>query len=245
MSIQRATQNFSNAALFEKVMLKSDLQGLTPVETVQHIKNVCDSLGLNPLTNPIEVIEFQGKKKLYFRKDATEQLRVIKKVSVKIKETKIVDDLYIVIAEASTPEGRTDSSTGAVVIGTLKGEAKANAIMKAETKAKRRVTLSICGLGFMDESEIESVPNFKKPSERVEVIEQLYDVEIMLTEISLCDTIDELQEVYTRHYKVCVTHRDNDAIKKIIEAKDLKKKQLESLIKEFNEETEKEEEENG
>lgn len=30
--------------------------------------------------------------------------------------------------------------------------------MKAETKAKRRFTLSISGLGFLDESEIESVP---------------------------------------------------------------------------------------
>jgi hypothetical protein len=30
--------------------------------------------------------------------------------------------------------------------------------MKAETKAKRRVTLSICGLGMLDESEVESLP---------------------------------------------------------------------------------------
>ena len=30
--------------------------------------------------------------------------------------------------------------------------------MKAVTKAKRRVTLSICGLGFMDESEVADVP---------------------------------------------------------------------------------------
>ncbi len=29
--------------------------------------------------------------------------------------------------------------------------------MKAETKAKRRVTLSICGLGMLDESEVPSV----------------------------------------------------------------------------------------
>jgi hypothetical protein len=34
----------------------------------------------------------------------------------------------------------------------------ANALMKAETKAKRRVTLSICGLGMLDESEVESIP---------------------------------------------------------------------------------------
>jgi hypothetical protein len=30
--------------------------------------------------------------------------------------------------------------------------------MKAETKAKRRVTLSICGLGLLDETEIETIP---------------------------------------------------------------------------------------
>ena len=30
--------------------------------------------------------------------------------------------------------------------------------MKAETKAKRRVTLSICGLGMLDETEVETVP---------------------------------------------------------------------------------------
>jgi len=30
-------------------------------------------------------------------------------------------------------------------------------MMKAETKAKRRVTLAICGLGFLDESEVDSI----------------------------------------------------------------------------------------
>jgi hypothetical protein len=38
---------------------------------------------------------------------------------------------------------------------------KANAIMKAVTKAKRRVTLSICGLGFLDETEVETIPEAK------------------------------------------------------------------------------------
>jgi hypothetical protein len=34
----------------------------------------------------------------------------------------------------------------------------ANALMKAETKAKRRVTLSIAGLGWLDETELETIP---------------------------------------------------------------------------------------
>jgi hypothetical protein len=35
---------------------------------------------------------------------------------------------------------------------------RANTILKAITKAKRRVTLSICGLGWLDETEVEDIP---------------------------------------------------------------------------------------
>jgi hypothetical protein len=45
-----------------------------------------------------------------------------------------------------------------VSLHNLKGEALANAIMKCETKAKRRVTLSICGLGLLDELDVETLP---------------------------------------------------------------------------------------
>jgi hypothetical protein len=38
------------------------------------------------------------------------------------------------------------------------GDMLANAMMRCETKAKRRVTLSIVGLGWTDESEIDSIP---------------------------------------------------------------------------------------
>ena len=47
---------------------------------------------------------------------------------------------------------------GAVSTAGLKGEALANSMMKATTKSKRRVTLSICGLGMLDETEIDSIP---------------------------------------------------------------------------------------
>ncbi|MDQ3831524.1 MAG: hypothetical protein M3361_19940 [Candidatus Tectomicrobia bacterium] len=53
---------------------------------------------------------------------------------------------------------REDESTGAVSVGNLRGDALANALMKCETKAKRRVTLSIAGLGWLDETEIETIP---------------------------------------------------------------------------------------
>jgi hypothetical protein len=58
---------------------------------------------------------------------------------------------------ATDPTGRTDAELGIVPIEGLKGDAKANAILKAITKAKRRVTLSMCGLGMLDESEVETI----------------------------------------------------------------------------------------
>jgi hypothetical protein len=63
----------------------------------------------------------------------------------------------VVTAKAMDKNGKVDTSTGAVTISNLKGDALANALMKAETKAKRRVTLSICGLGILDESETDTM----------------------------------------------------------------------------------------
>jgi hypothetical protein len=37
-------------------------------------------------------------------------------------------------------------------------EGGANAAMKCITKAKRRATLSVCGLGLLDETGIETIP---------------------------------------------------------------------------------------
>lgn len=148
-----------DAAQIEQVLVKGDLSGLTESARVSYYNALCRSLGLNPLTQPFQYLTLQGKLILYARRDATEQLRKIHGVSIERLEKERHDDLYVVTAYAKDGSGRTDASTGAVPLGNLKGETLANAIMKAETKAKRRVTLSICGLGLLDETEVDSIPN--------------------------------------------------------------------------------------
>jgi hypothetical protein len=147
-------------AVVEQVLLKGDLRQLTPAQKVNYYNAVCQSIGLNPLTQPFAYIVLNGKECLYAKKDATEQLRKIHGISIDPKAfvREVIEGVYVVTAAASTPEGRTDVSTGAVAIEGLKGEARANAMLKAETKAKRRVTLSICGLGMLDETEAETIP---------------------------------------------------------------------------------------
>ena len=139
----------------EKVLVGGDLSALTPAERLLYVGHICETLGLNPATRPFEYITLQGKLTLYARRDATEQIRRINGVSITSLESNVVSDIYIVTAYAQDRTGRHDISTGAVSIKGLAGEALANAMMKAETKAKRRVTLSMFGLGIMDESEAE------------------------------------------------------------------------------------------
>lgn len=152
------------AAIVERVVLAGDLAKLQPADRVAYYQQTCESLGLNPLTRPFEYIVLNGKLQLYARKDATEQLRTRHGVSVVIAARELVEGIYVVTARATTASGRTDESIGAVPVEGLKGEAKANAFMKAETKAKRRVTLSICGLGMLDENEVTTIPGATFPA---------------------------------------------------------------------------------
>ena len=148
----------SDAGTLEQVLVQGDLSKLTEPQRVSYYNTLCQSLGLNPLTQPFQYLTLQGKLILYARRDATEQLRKIHGVSIEKLEKERHEDVYVVTAYARDASGRTDASTGAVAIGNLKGEALANGLMKAETKAKRRVTLSICGLGLLDETEVETGP---------------------------------------------------------------------------------------
>jgi hypothetical protein len=141
----------------EQVAIIGDLSKLSAEQRMSYYGEVCRSMGLNPLTRPFQYITLNGRLTLYATRDCTDQLRKMHKVSMSITGRERIDDVYVVTARATTPDGRTDESTGVVPIGNLKGDNLANALMKAETKAKRRVTMSICGLGWMDETETETV----------------------------------------------------------------------------------------
>jgi hypothetical protein len=170
MTMQIATNGHANgqrSAVMERVLALGDLRDLSPKERVQYYLHVCESVGLNPATRPFEYINLSGKLTLYSTKNCTDQLRQIHTISVASLSRETIDGVHVVTATVTNALGRRDEDVGAVNIANLKGEALANALMKATTKAKRRATLSICGLSFLDESEIEAV----KGAQRVTVTE--------------------------------------------------------------------------
>ena len=146
----------------EAAIIEGDLSRLTPSERVAYYNRVCDALGLLATTKPFGYMVLSGKLTLYAMKGCTDQLRKIHGVSLVINSITIEDGICVVSVSATDSAGRSDVDIGAVVCGHLKGEDLANAKMRAVTKAKRRVTLSLCGLGFLDESEVTSIPEVRE-----------------------------------------------------------------------------------
>jgi hypothetical protein len=155
----------------EKVLIGGDLSGLTPEARCEYYRKVCLSLGLNPWTQPFTYILFReadnspAKLSLYANKDCAAQLRKIHRISVTALRREISDGMCMVEADVRDGHGKTDSATGVVPLWKWKdrqridliGREWANAVMKTETKAKRRATLSIAGLAFLDESELDTM----------------------------------------------------------------------------------------
>lgn len=154
--------NLVTTSAIESALMNGDISRLSSDQRVSYYKQVCDSLGLSMLTKPFEFINLNGKLTFYARKDATDQLRKIHGVAITKMEINKVDDIYTVTAYAKDRYGKEDTDIGSVNVAGLKGENLANAMMKASTKAKRRVTLSICGLGILDETEIADIPREAK-----------------------------------------------------------------------------------
>lgn len=144
------------------LMVTGDISKMTMVQKADFLTQLAKAYGLSPFPRPFELIPGRnGKEIIYANKSCTDQLRKIYGVSLeivyagvfKIGETEN-PSVYTVRARATDKEGRTDESVGSVSIAGLGPEDLANATMRCETKAKRRVTLSVCGLSFLDESEV-------------------------------------------------------------------------------------------
>lgn len=152
----------SDLGEIEKILIAGDLKGLSEPQRVSYYQQVCQSVGLNPLTKPFDYLVLNGKLQLYANKNCAEQLRRIYGISIIDIRQQQTGDVVTTIARGRAVDGREDTATASVAVTGLKGENLANAYMKCETKAKRRLSLSMCGLGMLDETEVDSIPGAKK-----------------------------------------------------------------------------------
>ena len=114
-TIEKAEVELSAKAL-ENVLISGDLSKLSPSDRMDYYQAVCNSLGLNPLTKPFDYIQLNGRLQLYALKAATDQLRAKHQVSIVITNKEMVDNIYVVTAMATMPDGQTDTDDGAVSV---------------------------------------------------------------------------------------------------------------------------------
>lgn len=145
-------------AIQSSIVLRGDLSGLNEDQKKQYYLYRCKQVGLDPAAKPFDLLTLNGKQILYANASATQQLCALHKLSTQITHRERVDGIYLVSVRVTGSDGRVSENQGAVDVGNLVGERLANAILKATTKAIRRSVLAHCGLGMLDETEVETIP---------------------------------------------------------------------------------------
>ena len=146
----------------EQALAVGDMSKLSAEHRTQYYNALCLSIGLNPLTRPFGYFkDDDGKIVMYARKECAEQLRKRERVSVKETGREWIEEHMLAISvTASTPDGREEDEIGIVYLANkdgkpYTGQYRANMMMKCLTKAKRRATLGLVGLGFPSEDDMQ------------------------------------------------------------------------------------------
>ena len=131
---------------------RGDLSALSPAEKARHYVATCERLGLNPHTAPFQYLRLNGKEVLYATRGATDQLAALHGLTRTLVDgPKVIDlagtKLVYCVCKVTHPNGRFETATATVPLVD-----PVNVLMRSETKAKRRATLSILGLAPLDET---------------------------------------------------------------------------------------------
>lgn len=190
---ERQTAGLFDEQIISSLVLNGDISKLSPNQKVAFYRQFCERLGLDPLSQPFKLLRLNGKELLYCDRSGAQQLNKLHKVSHEIRARETVSGCYVVTAQASTPDGRHTESIGAVPIDNLRGDNLCNAMMKAETKSKRRATLDLLGLGILDELETETIPNARRVD--APVVEEAIPAGRVSAYKRKYETADEIQSV--------------------------------------------------
>lgn len=165
------TSDENRILLIERLVIDGDLSVLSAEDRLTYYKHVCKKHKLDWELKPFEYIKLPDKKDdngvmkykltLYATKGCAELLRATHGIEIYDLKREFDKGLCIVTATGRTKDGRIGMDVGFASVNTKYGDATGdflgNAILKAVTKAQRRLTLSLGGLGMLDETEVESI----------------------------------------------------------------------------------------
>jgi hypothetical protein len=140
------------------ILARGNISSLSEEDRTRYILALCDALGLDPRFKPIDLIPGQGGALVpYLNRGATDALARRDKVQrITVVQPKVVTigsvECVLCVSRATMPDGRYEERVATSLL-----RDHANAYMKVETKAYRRATIAVLGIGMLDESELDGI----------------------------------------------------------------------------------------
>lgn len=166
MSSTLATLGNSDADIetMHALMTAGDLSGLTKEQQAIAYLEACRDLGLNWRTKPFIIAKVgNGPATLYPTVEGIEQLAAIHHVDTHVDGETMLEGIYSVRVRAVLPNGRGATKTGKMFVKGMNGQALANAMMKAESKAYRRAVRAVVSLNSYRPTDPTAKPIFEPP----------------------------------------------------------------------------------
>ena len=150
-------------AAIEAAMMEGDYSKLGVPQRLALIRKKCDEEGISMYQAPFVFAVMKGKLNLISTKNRAAQLRANRNVTIEVVKEETLEALHIfkvTVKGRITKDGvtREDTDIGVVPLVNDQGEPwpaaeMGNKLMAAITKAKNRVTYSLCGVSGLDETE--------------------------------------------------------------------------------------------
>lgn len=154
------------------IPLTGDLERLTSQEREAYLLAACEFLQVPSELGQVELTFMDsgdGKRQLvlYVKRGATDIIRDRRKINVDSMVQTNGEGYVGWVVTGHDSAGRQEIAVGAVSTKGLSGKAIADAVMTAQTKGCRRLTLQFAGGGFLDELEVNekttSIVNAPQP----------------------------------------------------------------------------------
>lgn len=137
-----------------------DLESLNEQQRQDYVRAVCNHMGVPPELNLVMLTYLDeggdGPRRLvaYAKRGATEIVRNNRGINITDLRQDKIGGSIVWTATGKDSTGRQEMSSGAKYIEALTGKELDDAIMTAQTRACRRMTLQFVGAGVLDESEV-------------------------------------------------------------------------------------------
>ena len=150
--VEDATTAFQQA-----VAANRDTSQLRPEHRGALLNELARALRLNPLTKPVIFLKTGQGESIYVTRQGADQIAARLRLNRETVAGPEVRDIlgvkvFFCQVKVTAPDGRFETATA-----TLPATDPLMGLMKVETKAKRRATLSIAGLGMLSEEDAEEM----------------------------------------------------------------------------------------